>query len=162
MGRVSGQSGLKGSGSGRGFDGGALGSCGAGSGCAGLAGGATGSVCGIDRIYQGNCFCREKERGECSRFFVTPVVQQKRHGVEGVAGADANPAGSTKSMEPKPQQTGIGLLIRHGEVATTSGSTNSLLHGVIAACRVLTPTVLVRVQVKQPIRICDLPAVGNG
>ena len=28
--------------------------------------------------------------------------------------------------ESKPQQTGIGLLIRHGEVATTSGSTNSL------------------------------------
>ena len=27
--------------------------------------------------------------------------------------------------EPKPQQTGTGLLIRLGEVATTSGSTNS-------------------------------------
>ena len=27
-------------------------------------------------------------------------------------------------MESKPQQTGTGLLIRYGEVATTSGSTN--------------------------------------
>jgi hypothetical protein len=27
-------------------------------------------------------------------------------------------------LEPKPQQTGTGLLIRFGEVATTSGSTN--------------------------------------
>jgi len=27
--------------------------------------------------------------------------------------------------ELKPQKTGTGLLIRHGEVATTSGSTNS-------------------------------------
>lgn len=26
-------------------------------------------------------------------------------------------------MDPNPQQTGNGLLIRHGEVATTSGST---------------------------------------
>jgi hypothetical protein len=26
-------------------------------------------------------------------------------------------------MESKPQQTGTGLLIRYGEVATTSGST---------------------------------------
>ena len=30
------------------------------------------------------------------------------------------------SMESKPQQTGTGLLIRQGEVATTSDSTNSL------------------------------------
>jgi len=28
-------------------------------------------------------------------------------------------------MESKPQQTGIGLLIRQGEVATTSGSTSA-------------------------------------
>ena len=34
-------------------------------------------------------------------------------------------------QEPKPQQTGTGLLIRQGEVATTSGSTNSS-----AECRV--------------------------
>ena len=33
-------------------------------------------------------------------------------------------------MESKPQQTGTGLLIRFGEVATTSGSTNSLPRGV--------------------------------
>ena len=31
-----------------------------------------------------------------------------------------------QSKESKPQQTGTGLLIRYGEVATTSGSTNSL------------------------------------
>ena len=31
--------------------------------------------------------------------------------------------------ESKPQQTGTGLLIRHGEVATTSGSTNSKMPG---------------------------------
>jgi hypothetical protein len=36
--------------------------------------------------------------------------------------------------EPKPQQTGTGLLIRFGEVATTSGSTNlrrSRTHGTV-------------------------------
>ena len=32
--------------------------------------------------------------------------------------------------ESKPQQTGTGLLIRYGEVATTSGSTISLRDGV--------------------------------
>ena len=32
--------------------------------------------------------------------------------------------------ELKPQKTGTGLLIRFGEVATTSGSTNSLRDGV--------------------------------
>jgi hypothetical protein len=35
-------------------------------------------------------------------------------------------------MESKPQQTGTGLLIRFGEVATTSGSTISLRDGVIS------------------------------
>ena len=33
-------------------------------------------------------------------------------------------------LELKPQKTGTGLLIRFGEVATTSGSTNSLRDGV--------------------------------
>ena len=33
-------------------------------------------------------------------------------------------------MELTPQQTGTGLLIRYGEVATTSGSTISLRDGV--------------------------------
>ena len=51
------------------------------------------------------------------------VVQQKRHDVENVASAGANPAVSTIFKEPKPQQTGTGLLNRFGEVATTSGST---------------------------------------
>ena len=54
------------------------------------------------------------------------VVQQKRHDVENVASAGANPAASTTFLELKPQQTGTGLLIRYGEVATTSGSTNLL------------------------------------
>src|SRR4051812_2422199 len=47
VGRVSGQSGLKGSGSRLGCDGGATGSRGVGSGCAGFVGGASGSVWGI-------------------------------------------------------------------------------------------------------------------
>ena len=33
-------------------------------------------------------------------------------------------------LELKPQQTGTGLLIRYGEVATTSGSTNSIHCGM--------------------------------
>jgi len=52
--------------------------------------------------------------------------------------------------EPKPQQTGTGLLIRFGEVATTSGSTISLPRGVTVAYRTLTPTVLARIQARQP------------
>ena len=43
------------------------------------------------------------------------------HGVENAASVGANPAAGTTN--PKPQQTGTGLLIRHGEVATTSGFT---------------------------------------
>ena len=39
---------------------------------------------------------------------------------------EAHPAASTNFEELKPQQTGTGLLIRYGEVSTTSGSTNSL------------------------------------
>ena len=35
----------------------------------------------------------------------------------------ASPLSPTNFTESKPQQTGTGLLIRHGEVATTSGST---------------------------------------
>ena len=49
---------------------------------------------------------------------------RQRHDVENVASAGATPAASTSFMESKPQQTGTGLLIRFGEVATTSGSTN--------------------------------------
>ena len=44
---------------------------------------------------------------------------------ESVSLGGASPLSPTNSMESKPQQTGTGLLIRHGEVATTSGSTNS-------------------------------------
>ena len=60
------------------------------------------------------------------------VVQQQRHDVERVdsAGVPLSGTASTISMEPKPQQTGTGLLIRRGEVATTSGSTNSLPRGL--------------------------------
>ena len=56
--------------------------------------------------------------------FFARVVQQQRHDVESVASAGANPAASTTFKEPKPQQTGTGLLIRLGEVAATSGSTS--------------------------------------
>jgi hypothetical protein len=79
------------------------------------------------------------------------VVQQQRHDVENVASAGAIPAASTNLKELMPQKTGTGLLIRFGEVATTSGSTIKMPRGVIAACRVLTPTVLVRIQARQPI-----------
>ncbi len=54
-------------------------------------------------------------------------------------------------MESKPQQTGIRFLPGYGEVATTSGSTNSLPRSVTAAYRVLTPTDLVQIQARQPI-----------
>ena len=43
----------------------------------------------------------------------------------------ASPLSPTNFVELKPQQTGTGLLIRYGEVATTSGST-SLRDGVIS------------------------------
>src|ERR1043166_77002 len=48
--------------------------------------------------------------------------------------------------ESKPQQTGTGLLIRHGEVATTSGSTNSLPGRLIVGQRPLKARMLVRFQ----------------
>ena len=98
-------------------------------------------------------FCKETspERPRLEAPFPLFVVQQQRHDVENVASACAIPAASTNFMELKPQQTGTGLLIRYREVATTSGSTNSLPRGVTAACRVLTPTVLVRIQARQPI-----------
>ncbi len=38
----------------------------------------------------------------------------------------ASPLSPTNFKESKPQQTGTRLLTGHGEVATTSGSTNSL------------------------------------
>jgi hypothetical protein len=44
----------------------------------------------------------------------------------------AKPVRDANFMELKPQQTGTGLLIRYGEVATTSGSTISLRDGVIS------------------------------
>ena len=75
----------------------------------------------------------------------------QRHDVESVASAGASPAVSTNFRESKPQQTGIRFLPGQGEVATTSGSTNSLPRGVTAAYRVLTPTVLVRTQARQPV-----------
>lgn len=53
VGRVSGQSGEKGSGSGLGSEGEVTGSCGVGSGCAGFVGGVMGSVCGIPASLSG-------------------------------------------------------------------------------------------------------------
>jgi hypothetical protein len=73
--------------------------------------------------------CKKVAPGQHRReapFVFARVFQQKRHDVENVASAGANPAASTTFLELKPQQTGTGLLIRHGEVATTSGSTNLL------------------------------------
>ena len=70
--------------------------------------------------------CKKVAPGQHRReapFVFARVVQQKRHDVENVASAGANPAASTTFLELKPQQTGTGLLIRYGEVATTSGST---------------------------------------
>ena len=49
----------------------------------------------------------------------------QRHDVESVVSAGASPAASTIFTQLKPQETGTGLLIRFGEVATTSGSTIS-------------------------------------
>ena len=78
--------------------------------------------------------CKKVAPGQHRReapFVFARVVQQKRHDVENVASAGANPAASTTFLELKPQQTGTGLLIRYGEVATTSGSTSlRLLHSV--------------------------------
>ena len=74
--------------------------------------------------------CKKVAPGQHRReapFVFARVVQQKRHDVENVASAGANPAASTTFLELKPQQTGTGLLIRYGEVATTSGSTNFCL-----------------------------------
>jgi hypothetical protein len=69
--------------------------------------------------------CKKVAPGQHRReapIVIARVVQQKRHDVEDVA-RGANPAASTTFLELKPQQTGTGLLIRYGEVATTSGST---------------------------------------
>ena len=53
--------------------------------------------------------------------------------------------------ELKPQETGTGLLIRFGEVATTSGSTNSLPGRLIVGQRPLKARMLVRFQPRQPV-----------
>jgi hypothetical protein len=61
-----------------------------------------------------------------------------------------------RSAESKPQQTGIGLLIRLGEVATTSGSTSDF--GAIANAQ--PPTA----NPSRPDRIdakADVPIVGD-
>ena len=70
--------------------------------------------------------CKKVAPGQHRReapIVIARVVQQKRHDVEDIASAGANPAASTTFLELKPQQTATGLLIRFGEVATTSGST---------------------------------------
>jgi hypothetical protein len=52
--------------------------------------------------------------------------------------------------ESKPQQTGTRLLPGHGEVATTSGSTNFLPGRLIVGQRPLKARMLVRFQPRQP------------
>src|ERR1043166_9918436 len=54
--------------------------------------------------------------------------------------------------EPKPQQTGTGLLIRYGEVATTSGSTNSLPGRLTVGHRPLKAIMVVRIHPRQPFK----------
>jgi hypothetical protein len=67
VGRVSGQSGLNGSGSGFGLEGGATGSRGVGSGCAGSVSGLTGSVCGIGTsLWAEPNFAEQKSVWECA------------------------------------------------------------------------------------------------
>jgi len=66
--------------------------------------------------------CRSNTGGRLQ--FVRSRSPTQRHDVESVASAGASPAASTIFKELKPQQTGTGLLIRLGEVATTSGSTS--------------------------------------
>ena len=63
----------------------------------------------------------------------------------------ASPFSPTNLMESKPQETGTGLLIRHGEVATTSGSTNALPGRLIVGQRPLKAGMLVRFQPRQPV-----------
>ena len=53
-------------------------------------------------------------------------------------------------LEPKPQQTGTGLLIRYGEVATTSGSTNLFASWCNSSMPGFDPDGLVQIQARQP------------
>jgi hypothetical protein len=69
---------------------------------------------------------------------------------ESVSLGGASPLSPTSFQEPKPQQTGTGLLIRFGEVATTSGST-SLPGRLTAGHRPLKASVVVRIHPRQPI-----------
>ena len=75
-------------------------------------------------------FCKEIMPGQHRR--EAPFEYFRASGSEGIADpADresaslggASPLSPTNFTESKPQQTGTGLLIRYGEVATTSGST---------------------------------------
>src|SRR6185503_9868168 len=70
---------------------------------------------------------------------------------ESVSLGVASPLSPTNFTESKPQQTGTGLLIRNGEVATTSGSTNSLPGRLIVGQRPLKARMLVRFQPRQPV-----------
>ena len=65
----------------------------------------------------------------------------------------ASPLSPTNFKESKPQQTGTRLLPGHGEVATTSGSTNSLPGRLIVGQRPLKARMLVRFQPRQPISV---------
>ena len=63
----------------------------------------------------------------------------------------ASPLSPTNFKESKPQQTGTRLLPGHGEVATTSGSTNSLPGRLIVGQRPLKARMLVRFHPRQPV-----------
>ena len=71
---------------------------------------------------------------------------------ESVSLGGASPLSPTNFTESKLQQTGTGLLIRYGEVATTSDSTNSLPGRLIVGQRPLKARMLVRFRPRQPIR----------
>ena len=51
------------------------------------------------------------------------VAQRPERALYKRKGEGENPSAATTFLELKPQQTGTGLLIRQGEVATTSSST---------------------------------------
>jgi hypothetical protein len=82
-------------------------------------------------------FCKAivlgQQRLDAPTFFVAVIFRASgSEGIEDPADREsaslggASPLSPTNFTESKPQQTGTGLLIRFGEVATTSGSTNSL------------------------------------
>ena len=103
-------------------------------------------------------FCKEILPGQ--HRLEDPISNFRASGSEGTADptdresvslGGASPLSPTIFVELKPQQTGSGLLIRYGEVATTSGSTNFLPGRLIAGHRPLKASVVVRVHPRQPL-----------